>query len=102
MLTDTGGRQAEAAGAWLREHGLDQYDRHYCSRYVRTMQTAALLGLPDAAWTQRRGSAWRSSHDRSVKLSAALSESGSTEGCWAPVQDPLLIGNADNTLDRFA
>lgn len=50
LLTDTGRHQAEAAGAWLGHQGLDRYDRHYCSPYVRTMQTAALLGLPDAAW----------------------------------------------------
>lgn len=50
VLTDMGRQQAEAAGAWLREQRLDRYDRHYCSPYVRTMQTAALLGLPDAAW----------------------------------------------------
>ncbi len=50
MLTDTGRKQAEAAGAWLREQKLDVYDRHYCSPYVRAMQTAALLRLSDAEW----------------------------------------------------
>jgi NAD+ kinase len=50
VLTDRGRQQAGAAGAWLREQGLDLFDRHYCSPYVRTMQTAALLGLPDASW----------------------------------------------------
>ncbi|HSH59981.1 MAG TPA: histidine phosphatase family protein [Acidimicrobiales bacterium] len=50
ILTDTGRRQAEAAGAWLRGENLDAYDRHYCSPYVRTMHTAALLGLLDAEW----------------------------------------------------
>ncbi len=50
IVTDTGRRQAEAAGAWLRGQNLDAYDRHYCSPYVRAMHTAALLGLPDAEW----------------------------------------------------
>lgn len=43
VLTPTGRAQAEAAGAWLRGHGLDidHYDRCYCSPYVRTLRFAA-------------------------------------------------------------
>lgn len=50
VLNSIGEAQAEATGAWLRDHGLGSFDRYYCSPYVRAMQTAALLGLPDAAW----------------------------------------------------
>ncbi|HEX8770397.1 MAG TPA: phosphoglycerate mutase family protein [Acidimicrobiales bacterium] len=50
LLNATGERQAEATGAWMRENGLDRFDRYYCSPYVRTTQTAALLRLPDASW----------------------------------------------------
>lgn len=50
VLSDRGKDQAKAAGVWLREHGLGTFDRAYCSPYVRTIQTAALLGLPDARW----------------------------------------------------
>ncbi len=50
LLTDLGRTQAQASGSWLRENGLDRFDRSYCSPYVRTMQTAALLKLPDASW----------------------------------------------------
>jgi len=50
LLTSKGRVQAESAGSWLRANGLGGYDRCYCSPYVRTMQTAALLGLPEASW----------------------------------------------------
>jgi len=50
VLTDTGQQQALAAGEWLRENGLANYDRYYSSPYVRTIQTAALLSLVDASW----------------------------------------------------
>lgn len=50
LLNATGEKQAEVTGAWMRENGLEGFDRHYCSPYVRAMQTAALLRLPDASW----------------------------------------------------
>lgn len=50
LLNATGEAQAEVAGAWLRQYGLGHFDRYYCSPYVRAMQTAALLELPDAEW----------------------------------------------------
>lgn len=50
LLNATGEKQAEDTGAWLRDNGLDRFDRYYCSPYVRAMQTAALLGLPGASW----------------------------------------------------
>ena len=53
-LTPLGQDQAAAAGGWLQRWMADQhvpaFDRHYCSPYRRTMQTAATLGLPGASW----------------------------------------------------
>lgn len=49
-LTDKGQAQARAAGDWLRQHGLTQFDRHYVSEYARALETAALLELPNAKW----------------------------------------------------
>jgi NAD+ kinase len=49
-LTDRGIEQARAAGAWIREHIGPSFDRHYTSEYVRAMETAAHLELPDAEW----------------------------------------------------
>ena len=50
LLTPMGEEQAGRTGEWLRTNELDRFDRYYCSPYVRTMQTAAGLGLADAAW----------------------------------------------------
>ena len=50
LLHGDGETQAKDAGTWLRENDLGHFDRYYCSPYVRAMQTAALLELPDAAW----------------------------------------------------
>lgn len=53
-LSSEGSRQAALAGAWIRswmaDHGVEEFDRLYCSPYARARETAALLGLPGAAW----------------------------------------------------
>lgn len=49
-LTDLGRRQAKYAGDWLRTNGFTSFDRYYVSEYTRTIETAALLGIPDAKW----------------------------------------------------
>lgn len=51
-LTDFGREQARAAGAWIREHVGMHFDRYLVSGYLRAMETAALLELPDARWYQ--------------------------------------------------
>jgi len=49
-LTDKGVEQAKVAGKWIRDNISDHFDRYYTSEYVRAMETAALLDLPDAKW----------------------------------------------------
>lgn len=53
-LTDKGVEQAEAAGSWIREWQANEdggsFDRFYCSPFVRTRETAGLLGLVGAEW----------------------------------------------------
>jgi len=49
-LTDTGIEQAQSAGAWIQENIGQSFDRYYVSNYLRALETAALLGLPDAKW----------------------------------------------------
>ncbi len=50
-LTESGRAQAERAGAWLRsEFGPHFFDRCFTSEYARAMETAALLGIPQATW----------------------------------------------------
>jgi NAD+ kinase len=42
--------QAKVAGNWIRDNIGDTFDRYYTSEYVRAMETAALLALPNAKW----------------------------------------------------
>ena len=48
-LTPKGREQARMVGAWLRENA-PPFDAFYCSQYVRTKETAAEMGLPNASW----------------------------------------------------
>merc|ERR1719410_73760 len=49
-LTDRGREQAVAAGRWLLQEDLVNFDRYYVSEYLRAMETAAQLDLPSARW----------------------------------------------------
>ena len=49
-LTDNGIKEAKAAGVWLRENIPMPIDRFYVSDYIRAMETASLLDIPDAQW----------------------------------------------------
>lgn len=49
-LTDQGREQAAVAGQWIKDNIGTTFDRYYVSPFVRTKETAALLGLPAAQW----------------------------------------------------
>ena len=49
-LTLRGRQQAAEAGKWIRENIAAQFQRYHVSEYVRAVETAALLELPDARW----------------------------------------------------
>ena len=53
-LSPTGREQALIAGGWLRHNFCNnvnfRFDRFVTSEYVRAMETAALLGIPEAVW----------------------------------------------------
>lgn len=49
-LSDTGIKQARIAGDYIRKKIGPHFDRHYCSEYLRAMETAGILDLPDAEW----------------------------------------------------
>ncbi len=49
-LTQRGRQQAGQAGEWIRQHIGSHFHRYYVSEYVRAVETAALLALPDARW----------------------------------------------------
>ena len=48
-LTDLGRKQAAATGIWIKEN-LGDFDYCMTSSYVRAMETAALMNLPNARW----------------------------------------------------
>lgn len=48
-LTALGRQQAKRAGEWIAAEG-GQFGRHITSEYVRAMETAALLNIPNAEW----------------------------------------------------
>lgn len=49
-LPEKGREQARIAGDWLRANFSEPFDRYYASPFVRTMETAARLALPNAEW----------------------------------------------------
>jgi NAD+ kinase len=49
-LTARGREQARAAGAWIKQHLGPYFDHYFASEYLRAMETAAHLELPDARW----------------------------------------------------
>lgn len=49
-LTDLGQEQAAMAGKWIKENIALPFDVCYTSEYIRAMETAALLDLPNAQW----------------------------------------------------
>lgn len=49
-LTTHGREQAAEAGRWIRTHIGTHFHRYYVSEYIRALETAALLDLPNACW----------------------------------------------------
>jgi NAD+ kinase len=49
-LTDRGISQAVAAGGWVKGNIGPHFDRYMVSTYLRAMETAGLMDLPDAQW----------------------------------------------------
>lgn len=49
-LTNRGREQAAEAGKWIRANIGERFHRYYVSEYIRALETAALLGLPEARW----------------------------------------------------
>ena len=49
-LTDQGRAQALTTGEWMRRNLDVSFDSFFSSEYLRALETAALLKLPDARW----------------------------------------------------
>ena len=81
-LSATGRAEAQAAGDWLREHGL-QPDRVLCSDATRTRETLAALGDIGAGEVYEEGSIY----DASPGTLAALADANRDAECL------LLVGH---------
>lgn len=52
-LTNKGREQAKSAGLWIQQEFFDNsfgFDQYMVSEYIRAMETAGYLDLPDARW----------------------------------------------------
>jgi len=49
-LTTLGQKQARTAGEWIIKNFGSNFFRYYASPYLRAIETAGLLGLPNACW----------------------------------------------------
>ncbi len=49
-LTDKGREQAATTGKWIRENISETFDFYATSEYLRAVETAAYLGLPEPEW----------------------------------------------------
>lgn len=49
-LTDEGIDEAARTGIWIKENIGSYFDKYYVSEYIRAIETAANLKLPDAKW----------------------------------------------------
>lgn len=49
-LVDIGRKQSKIAGRWIRKYIGEAFDRYFTSEFLRAMETAAYLGLPNAKW----------------------------------------------------
>lgn len=90
-LTLKGVSQAQAAGRWLIENGLDSFDRAYVSEYVRAMETAGHLGL-NVTWTMNVALCERSSglmntlpeNERQSRFPDHIQQARSSRFFWNP------------------
>lgn len=113
-LTDKGRQEARIAGEWIREHIGSKFYRYYTSEYLRAMETAALLGLPSAAWSCEfylRERDWgemdtASREERKTKFAETMRRRELDSFFWAPpsgesmAQLCLRVDRILNTLHR--
>jgi NAD+ kinase len=91
-LTDEGIAQAERSGGWLRNAFPEGFDHYYTSEFLRAMETAARLGLPDAEWVIHpalRERSWGdldrlTEHERHEHYAAELADRATSPFYWRP------------------
>ncbi|MEK7464481.1 MAG: phosphoglycerate mutase family protein [Patescibacteria group bacterium] len=113
-LTDRGRTQAASAGNWIKENINPNFFRYYTSEYLRAMETAACLNLPDAKWFSEfylRERDWgeldiTSDEERRTKFEGAMKRRELDSFFWTPPGGESLahmclrIDRVLNTLHR--
>ncbi|HZS43070.1 MAG TPA: phosphoglycerate mutase family protein [Candidatus Paceibacterota bacterium] len=116
-LSALGVKQAQLTGEWIREnvtHIRPQFHRFYTSEYLRAMETAALLDIPEAKWftefylrERNWGSLDRVSvKEREEKFQEAMMEREIDPFYWTPPNGESLaelclrVDRVLNTLHR--
>ncbi|MEO5928174.1 MAG: histidine phosphatase family protein [Patescibacteria group bacterium] len=112
-LTPKGCEQAQRAGEWLREHFTDKrFHRHYASPYVRTMETAAHLGLPNVRWymnlylRERDGGDLEglTDEERTIRYERSLKTRNAEPFYWTPPNGEsvaTICARVDRVLDTL-
>ena len=49
-LTDKGREQARVTGNWIKQNISENFDRYYCSEYIRAQETSALMNFKESVW----------------------------------------------------
>lgn len=113
-LSDEGVRQATVTGKWIAKHLKLRFDRFYASEYLRAMETAALLDIPDASWFTEfylRERSWGSLDrasvaEREVRFKESMEERAIDPFYWTPPNGESMaelcirIDRVINTLHR--
>lgn len=110
-LTDLGRLQAKVTGKWIRNH-FPKFDRYYVSEYLRAMETAAILELPDAHWftdpylTERDWGEIESfpENERVERFGVALRKRESDPFFWRPPNGETFVDlclRVDRVLDTL-
>lgn len=110
-LTDLGRLQASVTGKWIQDH-FPKFDRYYVSEYLRAMETAALLELPEARWftdpylTERDWGEIESlpENERNERFGAALRKRESDPFFWRPPNGETFVDlclRVDRVLDTL-
>lgn len=108
-LTDHGLWQAEAAGLWIRREIGDRFDGYFVSEYIRAIETALTLRLPDAEWRRSfklRERDWGQldhlSHEDRTNTFAKEFERRKIDGFyWAPPGGESMAQMCDRIHDIF-
>lgn len=111
-LSDLGIEQAKAAGEWIKKNIGEEFDRYYTSEYIRALETAGHLALPNARWYRElylRERDWGDldvlpNNERVERFAESLARRESSSLLWTPSNGQSLVDKArdiDRVLDTM-